>query len=88
MRCNEIVQAIQTSEILPEYVLIADYGDVQEGFIGLEICKVTLESLIRDNKQLYYLEHTFLGEMEWSDFRTGRPRQRDKYLYHLDTDIF
>ena len=88
MRCNEIVQQIQTGEILPEYLLIADYGDAQEGFIGLEVCKVTIESLTRDNKQIYQLEHTFLGEMEWSDFRTGRPRQREKYLYHLDTASF
>ena len=53
MRCNEIVQQIQTGEILPEYLLIADYGDAQEGFIGLEVCKVTIESLTRDNKQIY-----------------------------------
>ena len=74
MRCNEIIDAIQAETLLPEYVMFADYGDEKEGLITLEVCKITIESLQKDGKNLYYNEKTFDGEMEWSNFRTGTPR--------------
>ena len=68
--------------------MFADYGDEKEGLISLEICKATILSIKRNGSQLYSLEHTILGEMEWFNFRTGTPRQREKFLFHLDMDNF
>ena len=68
--------------------MFADYGNEKDGLISLEICKATILSIKRNGMQLYQLEHTIEGEMEWSNFRTGTPRQREKYLFHLDLANF
>lgn len=68
--------------------MFADYGDEKDGLITLEVCKATILSIKRGGRQLYSLEHTIDGEMEWANFRTGTPRQREKYLFHLDLDNF
>ena len=88
MRCNEIIQSIQSKSLLPEYVMFADYGEEKDGLITLEVCRATILSIRRDGHQLYSLEKVIDGEMEWFNFRTGTPRQREKYLFHLDLDNF
>ena len=48
MRCNEIIEAIQTEALLPEYVMFADYGNEKIGLISLEVCRATILSIVRD----------------------------------------
>ena len=74
-----------SKKVLPEYILFAEIGDQKSSYILLEVCRVALESLKNQGQQLYEIEKIFDSEMEWSDFRTGYPRQRKKYLFHLNT---
>ena len=50
MRCNEIIQSIQSETMFPEYVLFADYGGEKEGLITFEVCNATILSLMKDGK--------------------------------------
>ena len=73
---------------LPEYILLTEEEDAQHGLIIFEVCCKTLESLKRDGKPLYIFEKRFGGDLVPFDSRTKMPRQKDRYLYHLDTLSF
>ena len=87
--CLQIVGDVVEGNSLPEYVLLTEEEDAQKGAINLEICKKTLESLKGSNGLSYYsLEKQFGGDLVPFYYKTGKPRQKDRLLYHLDTENF
>ena len=81
-----MMDQISTGEVLPEYVLIANEESEQQlsPAIGLEICRITLESLKKDGEQMYFYERWFPGEWIWHDYRTNGGRWRDRLLFKLN----
>ena len=74
--------------MLPEYVLLTEEEDAPGGLVIFEICRKTLENLKKQEKQMYSVEKVFGGDLVPFDPKTKRPRQKDRYLYHLDTANF
>ena len=90
-RCTTMLEQISSGEVRPEYVLLADEESEQQisPAIGLEVCRITLESL-RDKEtgeQMYFYDRWFPGEWIHRDFRTGHGRRRDRLLFKLNQKL-
>ena len=88
MECNEIIASIVCGKSLPEYLLITESEPFQHGPINFDICKSSLESLEQYGKQLYSVEKIFYNEVRFDMERPLFLRQKERLLYHLDTDNF
>ena len=56
--------------------------------IGLEVCRITLESLRNENgEQLYFYDRWFPGEWIRHDYRTDGGRWRDRLLFKLNPKL-
>ena len=83
-----MLDQISSNEVRTEYVLLANEESEQQlsPAIGLEICRITLESLrdVTTGEQLYFYDRWFPGEWIRYDYRTNSGRQRDRLLFKLN----